>query len=95
MSTFTASIETYDNGTFQYGFHLGTCERTARECVKSLMGLRYHSRLGRIRVATVALMRDGRMVDCFDGDDWQSEMLDQMYAEELDREYRAEARYHA
>ena len=92
MSPFLASIETFDHGTFTYGFHLGTDERVARQLCEDLIRLA-HFKGRSCRVRTVGLMRDGALFDTFDGA-WLSVMLDRMYAEELDREFRADVRYH-
>lgn len=62
--TYTLSIET-DAGTYQHGYHLGTIENVARDMAGYIYG-RFTPRIG-TRIVTVALMLDGRMVDCFDG----------------------------
>jgi hypothetical protein len=65
---FVLSIEPVDGRAFQYGYHLGTDERLARR----LAAEEYHARNGRgERVCTVALMRDRRIVDVYDGA-WRS-----------------------
>ena len=93
MSVFLASIETTTKGTFTHGYHLGTDERVARACAEQLLGLKWSAALGWFDVRTVGLMRDGQLIDTFDGD-WSSVMLDTMYAEYLDDLDRADARYH-
>jgi len=63
-STFTLSIETTEGQSFQYGFHLGTDERLARQIAEE----RFHARVNNgLPVITVAILRDGRMVDCYGG----------------------------
>lgn len=64
MQTFTLSIET-DAGTYQHGCHLGTIERVARECAEEIFAKRI-PKIG-TRIVTVALIREGKMFDCFDG----------------------------
>jgi hypothetical protein len=73
MTIYTASIETTNKGTFVYGFHLGTIEWIARDAARELMHLRYARRLGEIRVRTIGLLADGRLIDVFDGE-WTSEI---------------------
>jgi hypothetical protein len=73
---FTLSIEDVYGHSFQYGYHLGTDEALAR----TIAAEKFHARVQNgFPVVTVALMRDGKMVDCYDGrwandydagDDW-------------------------
>jgi len=61
---FVLSIEVEPGRAVQHGFHLGTDERLARELAEE----RYHARIAHgLPVVTVALMRGGRMVDCYGG----------------------------
>lgn len=63
-SPFTLSIEATDGVAFQHGFHLGTYERVARSiAVERFTGRNAYG----LATRTVALMRDGRIVDVFDG----------------------------
>lgn len=76
VSTFCLSIETAPGQSHQYGYHLGTIEAIARQCVVDRFAA--HVRHG-LPVVTMALMRDGRIVDVFHGSKWDSD-----YAAELD-----------
>jgi hypothetical protein len=72
--TFTASVEFGEGQSFQYPWHLGTIESIARQCVEDI----YARRLGaKALVRTIALVFDGHIIDVFDGDDWQSDLLNQ------------------
>jgi hypothetical protein len=64
MSTFTLSIEPVDGATFQHPFHLGTIEDIARKLAEET----FHGRnaYGKHTI-TVALMRDRKIIDVFDG----------------------------
>lgn len=68
-SPFVMSVET-DAGTYQYGFHLGTIESVARSMVED----RYLLLVPKIgtRVITIALMRDHKVFDVYDGSRWSS-----------------------
>lgn len=80
---FTMSIETEPGKSHQHGFHLGTDERLARQLVVE----RYHGRVAAgMPTVTIALMRDGRMVDCWIGDKWQSDVEAAMYDDAADEE---------
>lgn len=58
---FLASIECIDK-VFLYHYHLGTMEDIARRCIEDI----WHYDFG-APVVTIALMRNGKMVDCYDG----------------------------
>ena len=61
---FILSIETAPGQSQKYGFHLGTDERLARQIAEE----KFHSRANNgLPVVTVALLRDGKMVDCYGG----------------------------
>ena len=63
-SPFTLSIEDTEGHSFQHGFHLGTDEKLARQIAEE----KYHARVKHgLPVITVALMRQGKMVDCYGG----------------------------
>lgn len=67
---FILSIETEPGKSVQHGFHLGTDLRLAMQIAAE----RFHARVSNNQpVITVALMRDGKMVDCYYGDKWHSE----------------------
>jgi len=69
MSTFTLSIEDTYGHSFQHGFHLGTDKALARQIAEE----RFHARIKHgLPVVTVALIRERKLVDCFDGE-WESE----------------------
>jgi hypothetical protein len=64
LTVFTLSIEPTEGKSFQYGFHLGTDERLARQIAEE----KFRERNGAgLWTRTVALIRERRMVDCFDG----------------------------
>lgn len=70
-STFTLSIETTEGQSFQYGFHLGTQEPLARQIAEE----KFHARVKHnMPTVTVALLRNGRMYDCYDGRCWFSDL---------------------
>jgi hypothetical protein len=72
--TFTALIETSEGKSFQHPWHLGTIEPIARYCITYI----YESRLSaKFPVLTIALKFDGHIIDVFDGEDWQSDILNQ------------------
>jgi hypothetical protein len=75
---FTLSIEPTEGETFQYGFHLGTVESTARSCAADIF--KNYTKGGKIRIRTVALKRDGKIFDVYDGE-WTSDMWEKLYAE--------------
>lgn len=64
FSPFVLSIEVAAGRSIQYGFHLGTDERLARQIAEE----KFNARVAHgLPVVTVALMRDRRIVDVFDG----------------------------
>jgi hypothetical protein len=67
---FTLSIETEAGKAHQYGFHLGTYEPLARQIAQE----RFHARVNNgYPTVTVALIRNGRLFDCYDGQ-WHSQI---------------------
>ncbi len=67
--TFTLSIEPTDQPSFQHGFHLGTIETVAKRCAEDI----FHARNANGQpTCTVALIRDRKIFDVFDGK-WSSE----------------------
>lgn len=67
-STFTLSIEPIEGRAYQHGYHLGTIESVARKCAEDI----YWSKRKSGGVRTVALMRDRKIFDVFDGE-WSSD----------------------
>jgi hypothetical protein len=66
---FILSIETTSGQSQMHGFHLGTDERLARQIAEE----KFHARVAYgLPVVTVALFRNGKMVDCYGGR-WFSE----------------------
>lgn len=64
FSPFCLSIEVAAGQAVQHGFHLGTDERLARQIAEE----KFHARVKHgLPVVTVALMRDRKVVDVFDG----------------------------
>lgn len=61
---FTLSIEPTEGATFTHGFHLGTDESLARQIAEE----KFHARnKAGMFTRTVALMRRGKLVACYDG----------------------------
>lgn len=66
--TFTLSIEPTGKPCFVHGFHLGTHEAVARKIAEDA----FHARNARGEcICTVALIRDRRVFDVYDGT-WRS-----------------------
>jgi len=61
-SCFVLSIEPQSGNSFRHGFHLGTDSRVARDIAEG-----YFRENG---AKTVALMRDRKIFDLFDGRTW-------------------------
>lgn len=69
VQPFVLSIETESGKSEQYGFHLGTDERLARQIAEE----KFHARVRfGLPVVTVALIRGAKLVDTFYGDRWHS-----------------------
>lgn len=67
--TYTLVIEDATGYCSQHGYHLGTHEPLARHLAAEM----FHARIKHdMPTNNVALMLDGKMVDCFDGT-WSSE----------------------
>ena len=63
-NTFELSIETSPGKSERHGFHLGTIEATARQIAEE----KFHARRKwSYPTVTVALMRGGKLFDCYDG----------------------------
>jgi len=71
-STFTLSIEPTNGAAFQHGFHLGTDEAVARGIAEERFAGRNAYGL---HTRTVALVRNGRLFDVFDGA-WSSTVVE-------------------
>jgi len=75
---FLLSIEPCLGDSYMHGFHLGTCEDVAREFAKEIFR-RVNSQTC---LYTVALMRDGKVWDVWDGSEWASDAANRMWDEE-------------
>src|SRR5262245_35489832 len=83
QSIFTLSIEPFEGKSYQYGFHLGTIESEARKCAEEIWNRKRkegpkelaHGRVEGCR--TVALIRDRRIYDVFDGVGWFNRMIEE------------------
>ena len=75
MATFTMSVET-DAGTYVHGFHFGTEEKIARQLVEGYFPT-FRPKIG-TRVITLALMRNGKLFDCYDGQ-WANDIQSNAY----------------
>lgn len=85
-SVFILSIETTIYPAFQAPFHVGTDLVVAMQQAEDTYRNRvWFPGVGNVTIRTVALMRDGRMVDCFDGQ-WQSDLYE---ADMAEAEYNA------
>jgi hypothetical protein len=70
MNPFVMSIEPMEGAVYQYGFHLGTDEKIARQLiVEKFHALNNSGQLTR----TIALMRNRKIVDVYDHFGWASE----------------------
>ena len=65
MNPFLLSLEMLDGTVRRHGFHLGTDEGVARRIVEEAWSARRDLR-------SLALLRDGRLFDVFDGS-WSSD----------------------
>ena len=76
---FYASIEPVNRPVWLYPYHLGTDERVAREFILEIWR-RFYDRPDDHRVSqglyTIALMSEGKVLDCYDGRDWISQSDD-------------------
>jgi hypothetical protein len=87
MNPFVLSIEPTEGKTFVHGFHLGTDERLARKIAEETFTARNGAAINHpsMWTRTVALMRDGAIVDVFDGR-WKSDVdeeADQWFADSM------------
>lgn len=63
----TLSIETTAGQSFQHGFHLGTMLPLAKQIAEE----KFHARVANnLPIYTVALLRAGKMLGCYDGKEW-------------------------
>jgi hypothetical protein len=65
---FILSVEPTGKPSVQHGFHLGTDERVARQIAEGV----FHKNVTYGPICTVALMRDRKIFDVYDGR-WASE----------------------
>ena len=65
------SIEPTEGATFQHGFHLGTDLRLAKQIAEEKFRARNSHNMP---TRTVALIQKGKLVDCYDGRSWSSEL---------------------
>ncbi len=70
---FCMSIETTAGVSHLHGFHLGTDEQLARKIVEEKFSARL---IWKLPTYTIALTRNRRMVDVFDGKDWHNSLGD-------------------
>lgn len=66
---YVVSIEPINGPTFRHAFHLGTDLKVAKWFAKELW--HWHNANG--GCYTVALLREGKIVDTYDGRDWHRE----------------------
>jgi len=64
QSPFILSIEPVNGETFRHGFHLGTDLRLAKQIAVEKFNAR--NKIAGLETRTVALIRDGEIVDVFD-----------------------------
>ncbi len=64
MSPFILSIEPFDGAVYRHPYHLGTIEMVACQIAEEIFAARRNIR-------TIALIRDRKIVDVFDGK-WSS-----------------------
>lgn len=80
-STYQLSIEPVNGATFRHSFHLGTDLRVARNvAVDIFYNRKWWPRVGDVKVRTVALVLDNKIVDVFDGE-WTSDTWAKLYEE--------------
>jgi len=83
MQPFLLSIEPTEGTSFIHSFHLGTDERLAREiAIDIFKNRKWWPRVGYISVRTVALYRNGKMIDVYDGE-WTTDTCERLYQEAL------------
>lgn len=78
MSTFILSIETAPGKAMQYPWHFGTIEHIARACALAV----YRDRVkAGLPTYTIALIRDCKIFDVFDGAEWHSVAVAKWFSE--------------
>jgi hypothetical protein len=87
MPPFTVSIEPVNRPVYQYGYHLGHDEVLARNFVRG-MWRDYDAHHGQ-GLYTIALMRDGKIHDVFDGREWFSDSMNAFW-DQAAADHRAE-----
>lgn len=82
-ATFTLSIEPLEGASYIYSAHLGTIESVARQCAVDVFknANKYAGNGFWYGAKTVALMRGGKLFDCFMGDKWSSEYAEELFSE--------------
>jgi hypothetical protein len=71
MNPYILSIEVTEGCAERHGFHLGTALPLAMQIAEE----RFHARRrAGLPVLTVALLRDGKLVDVYYGDSWDSDL---------------------
>lgn len=82
MSTYQLSIEPVDGATFRHNFHLGTDLRVARNVASDIyFNRKWWPRVGDVKVRSVALILNDKIVDVFDGR-WASDVWAQLWEEQ-------------
>ncbi len=87
MPPFTVSIEPVNRPCYAYGYHLGHDEILAKNFVRG-MWRDYDAHHGQ-GLYTIALMRDGKIHDVFDGRDWFSDSMNAFW-DQAAADHRAE-----
>lgn len=72
INPYILSIETTEGNSYKHGFHLGTILDVAKAIAEEQFNARVANRQP---IVTVALMRNGKIIDVFYGNGlWHSEM---------------------
>lgn len=87
MPPFTVSIEPVNRPCYAYGYHLGHDEILAKNFVRG-MWRDYDNHHGQ-GLYTIALMRDGKIHDVFDGREWFSDSMNAFW-DQAAADHRAE-----
>lgn len=75
QTPFVLSIEPCNRPTFKHGYHLGTDERIARRFAEQTFTQHHENNTA---LYTVALMRDGKIFDVYDGRSWFSDDMEKL-----------------
>lgn len=76
---FTMSVEPVNRPVFEYGYHLGHDADVARRFVQNYFR-DYDHTFGH-GLYTIAIKRNGKVWDVYDGCDWSSEVQDRLFDE--------------